>query len=99
MRPDYARPGSDGEEGPAMHVRRNVYSLRPEVARIRALKAGVRAMKDTSVFPENDPRSWTYQAAIHGSNRRPPNPQAQETWNMCQHASFFFLSWHRIYIY
>jgi hypothetical protein len=82
-----------------MHERRNVYALRPGGARIRALKAGVRAMKDTSAFPDNDPRSWVYQAAIHGSNRRPPDPQAQQSWNMCQHASFFFLSWHRMYIY
>ena len=82
-----------------MHVRRNVYALRPGGARIRALKDGVRAMKDTSAFPNNDPRSWAYQAAIHGSNRRPPDPQAQDSWNMCQHASFFFLSWHRMYIY
>ena len=34
-----------------MHVRRNVNVLRPGGARIRALKAGVRAMKDRSVFP------------------------------------------------
>ena len=34
-----------------MHVRRNVNALRPGGARIRALKAGVRAMKDRSVFP------------------------------------------------
>jgi Common central domain of tyrosinase/Polyphenol oxidase middle domain len=98
-RPDYEKSGSNGEEEPVMHVRRNVSALRPGGARIRALKDGVRAMKDTSAFPNNDPRSWAYQAAIHGSNRRPPDPQAQDSWNMCQHASFFFLSWHRMYIY
>src|SRR3712207_6487227 len=53
-------------------------------------------MKD---MPASDPRSWTYQAAIHGSVQRPPNELAERTWNMCQHASFFFLSWHRMYIY
>jgi hypothetical protein len=82
-----------------VHVRRNAYALRPRGAEISALRAGVRAMKDTSVFPENDPRSWAYQAAIHGSYRTPPDRQAQRSWNQCQHASFFFLSWHRMYIY
>ncbi len=82
-----------------MHVRRNVYALRPRGPEISALRNGVRRMKDTTVFPENDPRSWAYQAAIHGSNQRPPDRRAQRSWNQCQHASFFFLSWHRMYIY
>ena len=79
-----------------VHVRRNVYALNPEGPEISALKTGVEAMKNT---PEDDPRSWAYQAAIHGSQRRPPDEQAARIWNMCQHASFFFLSWHRMYIY
>lgn len=79
-----------------MHVRRNVNALPPEGPEISALKAGVETMKNT---PENDPRSWAFQAAIHGSNQPPPSQLAQRTWNMCQHASFFFLSWHRMYIY
>ena len=79
-----------------MHVRRNVFTLVSDGPEISALRAGVQAMKD---IPASDPRSWTYQGAIHGSVQRPPNELAARTWNMCQHASFFFLSWHRMYIY
>lgn len=45
--------------------------------------------------PADDPTSWSYQAAIHGSYATP----AQPDWNMCQHASWFFLPWHRQYIF
>lgn len=42
-----------------------------------------------------DPTSWAYQSAIHGSYIDPP----KEGWNMCQHRSWFFLPWHRMYIF
>jgi tyrosinase len=63
-----------------VHVRRNVFALVSDGPEISALRAGVQAMKD---MPANDPRSWTYQAAIHGSVQRPPDELAAETWNMC----------------
>src|SRR5205823_6232495 len=42
-----------------------------------------------------DPRGWFYQAGIHGSLSETPLPD----WNQCQHGSFFFLSWHRMYVF
>ena len=42
----------------------------------------------------NDPTSWSYQSAMHGTYRTPAEP----LWNGCQHGSWFFLPWHRIYI-
>ncbi len=44
----------------------------------------------------SDPTSWNFQAAIHGSYQTPP-PGA--SWNECQHAGWFFLPWHRMYLY
>jgi tyrosinase len=56
-----------------------------------------------------DPRSWRYQAAIHAYHR-PSDPlaspadvlpsaaQQQRFWNQCQHFSWFFLPWHRMYL-
>jgi hypothetical protein len=79
-----------------VHVRRNVFALVPDGPEISALRAGVKAMKELTA---SDPRSWTFQAGIHGSEFLPPDELAARTWNMCQHASFFFLSWHRMYIY
>jgi hypothetical protein len=77
-----------------MHVRRNVFDLDPNGPEIASLRRGIGRMKDTSVFPTNDPRSWRFQANIHGTFD-PPRP----AWNQCQHGSFFFLSWHRMYLY
>jgi tyrosinase len=45
--------------------------------------------------PAQDPTSWIYQANMHGTYDTPPLPD----WNQCQHGSFFFLSWHRMYVY
>src|SRR5207237_5292262 len=33
--------------------------------------------------------------AIHGTFMTPVQP----AWNTCQHGSFFFVSWHRMYLY
>jgi Common central domain of tyrosinase/Polyphenol oxidase middle domain len=45
--------------------------------------------------PVSDPTSWAYQAAIHGTYRTPE----QANWNGCQHQGWFFLPWHRMYLY
>jgi len=42
-----------------------------------------------------DPTSWSYQAAMHGTTVEPPLP----LWNGCQHGSWLFVAWHRMYIY
>jgi hypothetical protein len=79
-----------------MNIRRNIYSLSPDGPEIAALRAGVAAMQSR---PTTDPTSWIYQANIHGSFDTPPDERAQRTWNQCQHQSFFFLSWHRMYLF
>jgi tyrosinase len=43
-----------------------------------------------------DPTSWAYQAAIHGYQNKTQNAKY---WNQCQHFSWFFLPWHRIYLF
>ncbi|MDF2734764.1 MAG: hypothetical protein K0S97_1387, partial [Chloroflexota bacterium] len=43
----------------------------------------------------DDPTSWSYQGAIHGSPALPELPG----WNACQHNHWFFLPWHRMYLY
>ena len=59
--------------------------------------------------PLNDATGWRYQAAIHEYDpNRDPNadpsdvpPSAAEQkrfWNQCQHQSWFFLPWHRMYL-
>jgi hypothetical protein len=46
--------------------------------------------------PATDPTSWTYQAAMHGTYATPPSGAL---WNQCQHGTWYFLPWHRMYLY
>ncbi len=73
-------------------IRSNIYSWATNGPEMTAYKKGIAAMK---ARPSDDPTSWAYQAAIHGSVKTPEKPG----WNQCQHQSFFFLSWHRMYLH
>src|SRR4030095_7761042 len=73
-------------------VRRDIATLDPNGPEIAALRQGIQVMKSR---PASDPTSWLYQANIHGTYDTP----SQAGWNQCQHGSFFFLSWHRMYLY
>src|SRR4051812_8470929 len=46
-----------------------------------------------------DSTSWSYMAAIHGTNSPEQQWPAGATWNECQHDGWYFLPWHRIYLY
>jgi hypothetical protein len=58
--------------------------------------AYARAVQVMQARPASDPTSWAYQAAIHGSYATPPSGAV---WNGCQHRGWFFLPWHRMYLY
>lgn len=83
---------SDQPGGPQVFVRPNMKTLAPDGPEIAAFRQGVQVMKSR---PASDPTSWLYQANIHGTYDTP----ALEAWNTCQHGTFFFLSWHRMYLY
>lgn len=74
---------------PGVLIRREVRSAESEV--LQAYAKAVAAMKER---PADDPTSWAYQAAIHGSTAAP-----RALYNQCKHGSWFFLSWHRLYLY
>jgi hypothetical protein len=76
----------------SLFVRRNVGGMNAFDPVIAAYRKAVAAMR---ALPSSDPRSWTYQAAIHGTLAGPP----QTAWNTCQHGNYFFWSWHRMYLY
>ena len=71
--------------------------VRPDIATASAaiIDGYKTAIKKMRALPGNNPLSWTYQAAIHGTVVTP----ALTAWNTCQHGNFFFLSWHRMYLY
>lgn len=76
----------------AVLVRRNAWTLPDGDETLTAYAAAVRAMRARD---DDDPTSWTYQAAMHGTTAEPPEP----LWNGCQHGTWFFLPWHRMYVY
>jgi tyrosinase len=73
-------------------VRPSFGTLDPDGPQVEALRRGVAAMK---ARPASDPTSWLYQANLHGTYDTPALP----AWNSCQHGSWFFLSWHRMYLH
>ena len=80
-----------------LHVtRRDVASLDANGPEIAALRRGVAVMQQLSEDDPADPRGWRFQANIHGA---PPEEGNNPAWRQCQHGSFFFLPWHRMYLY
>lgn len=74
----------------ALDVRVNVTQL--VGFRLAGFRKGVEVMQSRSA---TDPTSWRYQANMHGTFDDGDKPG----WNSCQHGSYFFLSWHRMYLY
>ena len=79
-------------------VRRNIWNLAtpqdPWHPITLNYALGVRAMQ---ALPISDSRSWQYQSAIHGTHLA--GTPAGAPWNQCQHATWFFLPWHRMYLF
>lgn len=88
-------------------IRKNVWKLKPADKTLALYERAVAAMK---AKPIADPTSWRYQAAIHEYRRAsdpfaqrgdvlPPLAEQRRFWNQCQHGSWYFLSWHRMYLH
>lgn len=73
-------------------VRVDVWSLTDNDPIITAFADAVAAMQAKAA---NDPTSWSFQAAIHGTQAAPASP----LWNECRHQTWNFVSWHRMYLY
>lgn len=88
-----------------MKERKNVYKLPPGDKTLEWYSKAVIEMKKR---PTTDPTSWNYQAAMHGfaaglpywqgAAPLPGQPERDEFWDQCQHGSWFFLPWHRMYL-
>lgn len=84
--------GNSAAQAASSYVRRDIGLLVTNDPIITSYRAAVKAMK---ALPATDPRSWTYQAAIHGTTTTP----VQTAWKTCEHGTYFFWSWHRMYLY
>ncbi len=72
-------------------VRRNVWTLPSGDQTLEFYARAVEVMRGRD---ESDPTSWAYQAAIHGRKTG-----SGALWNECKHGSWFFLPWHRMFVY
>lgn len=75
-----------------VYLRADIWTLAPSDPIVTAYAKAVAAMQ---AKPANQPVSWAYQAAIHGSTAASPPAYA----NQCRHGTWFFLGWHRMYLY
>jgi tyrosinase len=73
-------------------VRVDVWTLADEDPVVVAYADAVAVMM---AKPASDPTGWEYQAAIHGTLSGSPLAQ----WNQCRHGTWYFVSWHRMYVY
>lgn len=83
-----------------MHVRRNVRTLTDPDPWPDALVWYARAvgeLRGRSEADPEDPTGWAYMAAIHGRRGEPGGRGAR--FNQCQHMTWYFLPWHRIYLH
>jgi tyrosinase len=82
-----------------VRARVDISTLNVDSPQIVDLARAVRKMKDLSLQSPKDCRSWDYQAAIHGIDNTAYKCGPNEPWNNCQHANYYFLAWHRMYLY
>ena len=75
--------------------RPNIKCLDADSPTIMSLKKGIKAMRR---LPDTNPKSWVYQANIHGV-KLSAGAQEHPLWNTCQHGNHYFLPWHRGYLY
>lgn len=77
-----------------VHVRQNIREFGKDANRLDALQKGIEVMQSR---PATDPTSWIYQANMHGDPGE--DGPSQAAWSSCQHGSWHFLAWHRMYLY
>src|SRR3954463_4721347 len=61
-----------------------------------AFAKAIQTLQHQRQFPQ-DQTSYEYQARMHGANTT-SSLGPDGVWNMCQHQSWFFFPWHRMYI-
>jgi tyrosinase len=73
-------------------VRVDIWSLADSDPIVQGYADADAAMRARS---SNDPTSWSYQAAMHGTYAQPSQP----LWDECRHGSWYFVVWHRLFLY
>src|SRR6266540_627379 len=79
-----------------LFVRREAWALESTNTFDPITVAYAKAVQVMQARPGTDPTSWSYQGSIHAAFAAQP---AGASWNQCQHRGWFFLPWHRMYLY
>lgn len=80
----------------APFVRQDVWTIDPDPRVWHPITlAYARAVGEMQRRAATDPTSWTFQGAIHGTSQPTGDPRE----NTCQHGNWFFLPWHRMYLF
>ena len=77
---------------PTQGIRQNVAGMDENHPVLMSYRKAVDAMKK---LPATDPRSWQFQANIHGAQN---NDGVNDAWRWCMHGNWYFLPWHRGYL-
>jgi tyrosinase len=90
-----------GPFGALVRVRQDAWNLSDPDPWHPTLLWYARAVKQLKAVNDvADPRGWPYLARIHGAAEQPNDwPSGVDDWNTCQHGSWFFLPWHRMYLH
>ncbi len=75
----------------SLRIRPNILSLAGP--QLESFRRAIAVMKQ---LPASDRRSWTFQAAIHGTD---DHSATNPLFNQCQHGSIQFFTWHRGYLH
>ncbi len=84
---------SPGNAQPPLGLRKRKSITKLSPADLDAWRAGVKEMKRRSQVNPSDPTGWLFQANVHGTST------AGQFFNQCQHGHWWFLPWHRMYLY
>jgi Common central domain of tyrosinase/Polyphenol oxidase middle domain len=76
------------------YVRRSIANLSAQ--QITSLRQGIAVMMGRNTI---DPTSYRFQANIHGTYDTATTSREIAAWNQCEHGSYYFFSWHRMYLY
>jgi len=98
--------GDDAREVEMARTRMDVWNRTrdegdwPDV--LKAYEVAVGRMRDLDPpdgEPPSDPKGWRFQAAIHGLQGPDGGAdRSNDFWSNCQHGSWYFLPWHRMYL-
>ncbi len=90
-----ARPNKpkDPPPAPAVGTRENIAGMTTDHPVLISYRKAISAMQN---LQPTDPRSWQFQANMHGAL---PADGNNAGWRWCMHGNWWFLPWHRGYLY